>query len=81
MYGLKLDDHGRILHVVTEAFIREEHISVECLPDGDAAEYLYVNGEYVRQPAQAELPEPTRLDTLEAQMTYTAMMTDTLLEV
>lgn len=81
MYGLKLDDNGRILHVVTEAFITEEHISVECLPDGDVAEYLYVNGEYVWQPAQAEMPEPTRLDTLEAQMAYTAMMTDTLLEV
>lgn len=28
-----------------------------------------------------ESSEPTQLDTIEAQVTYTAMMTDTLLEV
>lgn len=41
------------------------------------------NGEYTidddGQPKPAE--EPTQLDRIEAQMTYTAMMTDTLLEV
>lgn len=41
------------------------------------------NGEYTieddGQPKLAE--EPTQLDRIEAQMTYTAMMTDTLLEV
>lgn len=81
MYGLKLDDNGRILHVVTEEFITGEHVPVACLPDGDVAGYLYENGEYVWQPSETEAPEPTRLDTLEAQTTYTAMMTDTLLEV
>ncbi len=29
----------------------------------------------------AEAPEPSKTDKLEAQVTYTAMMTDTLLEV
>ena len=33
-----------------------------------------------RIPAPAE-PEPSQLDVIEAQVTYTAMMTDTLLEV
>lgn len=41
------------------------------------------NGEYTieddGQPEPAE--EPTQLDRVEAQVTYTAMMTDTLLEV
>ena len=41
------------------------------------------NGEYTIEddglPKPAE--EPTQLDRIEAQMTYTAMMTDTLLEV
>ena len=32
-------------------------------------------------PEPAPDPEPTQLDIIEAQVTYTAMMTDTLLEV
>lgn len=31
-------------------------------------------------PASEPIPEPTQLDRVEAQVTYTAMMTDTLLE-
>ena len=33
------------------------------------------------EPEPVPEPEPTQLDILEAQVTYTAMMTDTLLEV
>lgn len=33
------------------------------------------------EPVEPVDPEPTQLDILEAQVTYTAMMTDTLLEV
>ena len=41
------------------------------------------NGEYtVEDDGQPDLAEtPTQLDMIEAQVTYTAMMTDTLLEV
>lgn len=41
------------------------------------------NGEYtIEDDGQPEPePEPTQLDRVEAQATYTAMMTDTLLEV
>ena len=41
------------------------------------------NGEYtIEDDGQPEPePEPTQLDRVEAQSTYTAMMTDTLLEV
>ena len=35
----------------------------------------------VPEPEPAPEPEPTQLDLIEAQVTYTAMMTDTLLEV
>ena len=40
------------------------------------------NGEYtIEDDCEPELePEPTQLDRVEAQATYTAMMTDTLLE-
>lgn len=41
------------------------------------------NGEYtIEEDGQPEpTTEPTQLDQIEAQVTYTAMMTDTLLEV
>lgn len=40
------------------------------------------NGEYtIDNDSIAEAIEPTQLDRIEAQVTYTAMMTDTLLEV
>ena len=39
-------------------------------------------GEYtVAEDGRPEVTPPTQLDILEAQLTYTAMMTDTLLEV
>ena len=37
--------------------------------------------EYQMPPVPETEPEPTQLDIIEAQVTYTAMMTDTLLEV
>lgn len=81
MYGLKLDENGRILHAVTEEFITQAHVSVDTLPDGDITQYCYTEEGYVFQSVEEAAPEATRLDTLEAQTTYTAMMTDTLLEV
>ena len=39
------------------------------------------NGEYTVEDIPDEPQEPTQLDRIEAQTTYTAMMTDTLLEV
>ena len=39
------------------------------------------NGEYkIFDDGVEEIPVPTQLDRIEAQITYTAMMTDTLLE-
>ncbi|MBR2927559.1 MAG: hypothetical protein IKC24_00170 [Oscillospiraceae bacterium] len=42
----------------------------------DMSEYTVEDGEWTKQE-----PIPTQLDRVEAQTTYTAMMTDTLLEV
>lgn len=39
------------------------------------------NGEYTVEDISAGSDEPTQLDRVEAQVFYTAMMTDTLLEV
>ena len=57
-------------------------------PDG-CANYKLANGtpalrteaEKTAEIAARPAPEPTQLDRVEAQITYTAMMTDTMLEV
>lgn len=57
---------------------------VDSLPNGDILDYLYVDGEFVYSPIPKEektVETPSKLDIIEAQVTYTAMMTDTLLEV
>lgn len=56
---------------------------VDKLPNGNLYEYRYVDGEFVHEPLPKveEESKPTQLDIIEAQVTYTAMMTDTLLEV
>ena len=38
-------------------------------------------GRYSIEEVPEEIPAPTRLDAMEAQLAYTAMMTNTLLEV
>ena len=55
---------------------------LEALPEGDITAYRYENGAFLYDPLPEEEPEalPTPLDVLEAQVTYTAMMTDTLLK-
>ena len=44
------------------------------------AKKLAYNGEYTIEDDGKPEPVPTQLDRIEAQTTYTAMMTDTLLE-
>ena len=84
MFSLNLSEDNRILSacVCLEGFEYENIVDI--LPDGNIYDYKYVDGEYVYEPiSQPEppTPEPSQLDVLEAQVTYTAMMTDTLLEV
>lgn len=85
MYALNLNEDSRILGacVVLEKGIYTGMPIVDTLPDGNIADYLYIDGEYVYSPLPVEpvVVEPTQLDKIEAQVTYTAMMTDTLLEV
>lgn len=44
-------------------------------------DYKIIDGELVHDPIPEAEPEPSQFDIIEAQVTYTAMMTDTLLEV
>lgn len=84
MYALCLDNNNRILSAcVVLPSTPDIMTKVDSLPEGNINDYLYVNGRYVFDPIpdpEPPTPEPTDFDRLEAQVTYTAMMTDTLLE-
>ena len=60
-------------------------VVIECSEDTfdsnlTIAEAEAYNGEYTVEDIEDPIVEPTQLDQIEAQVTYTAMMTDTLLE-
>ena len=80
-YALNVAEDGRILSATYEECAPAGAVAVEQLPEGDIADYLYIDGQYVYDPLPVPEEVPTQLDILEAQVTYTAMMTDTLLEV
>lgn len=83
-YALNLAEDGRVL---SASFVSEhtpnDAVIVDELQDGNICDYRYVDGQYVYDPIPVEKVEekPTQLDRIEAQVAYTAMMTDTLLEV
>ena len=82
-YALNLSDDYRVLSVTYEEYAPVDAVLVESLPEGDAVDYRYVDGEFIYEPLPVEevVEIPTQLDRIEAQVAYTAMMTDTLLEV
>ena len=84
MYALNLADDGRILSATYPQYAPKDAVIVEALPEGNMVDYLYVDGQYVHDPLPTRQEVqylPTQLDRIEAQVAYTAMMTDTLLEV
>lgn len=96
MYALNLNEENRILSacVVLANGNYEGMPIVDTLPDKsdlpegitveniDVNDFQLIDGKYVYNPLpKAEVVEqPTQLDIIEAQITYTAMMTGTLLE-
>lgn len=82
MYALNLDKDGRILSATHPEYASQDNAIVDMLPEGDISNYKYVDGEYIYDPIPTEAEEetPSQLDVIEAQVTYTALMTDTLLE-
>lgn len=79
-YALNLSEDGRILSVTYPEYAPADAVIVDSLPEGNTADYLYVDGEYIYDPLPEPEDVPSQLDIIEAQVTYTAMMTDTLLE-
>ena len=58
----------------------EDAVIVDMLPEGDLADYRLDAGAFIYDPLPETEEVPTQLDKIEAQLIYTAMMTDTLLE-
>lgn len=80
-YALNLAEDGRVLSVTFEKYAPSGAVIVESLPEGDMSSYRYSDGVFVYDPVAVDsMEEPTQLDRIEAQLIYTAMMTDTLLE-
>lgn len=86
MAYIKIDETNRIVaasgtHHCGYGEIQVEipyEITIEHIHD-----YLYIDGDFVYEPlSKLGMEEtPSQLDKIEAQVAYTAMMTDTLLEV
>ena len=82
MYVLNLGQDGRVLSAAIQETAPCGAVVTAELPEGDITQYRYVEGAFVHDPLpQQDQPIPTQMDRLEAQLVYTAMMTDTLLEV
>ena len=67
-YALILAEDGRILSVTYEKYAPKDAVLVDELPEGNVANYRYVNGEYVYDPIPVEPVEvvPTADDVLNA---------------
>lgn len=68
MYALNIDkDTNRILSATYPKYAPSDAIIVDALPDGNIADYLYVEGEYVYEPLPpTEDNEPTAMEMLNA---------------
>ena len=90
-YALNIADDGRILSATFPQYAPEDAVFVYVLPEGDITHYKYIDGEIIKRTDEEISADngaievvdeaPSQLDILEAQVIYTAMMTDTLLEV
>lgn len=49
-YALNLAEDKRILSATFPEYAPEDAVIVDSLPEGDIAEYRYVNGEYIHEP-------------------------------
>lgn len=80
-YAMKLADDGHVIYATFKKYASPDAVLVDELPEGNLSDYRWQDGVFVLDPLpEPELEVPSQLDRVEAQATYTAMMTDTLLE-
>lgn len=75
-HGTKDNPDIEVILLPMERFSDEANLERSC----DIAQAEAYNGEYTIEDDGKPEPAPTQLDRIEAQTTYTAMMTDTLME-
>ena len=85
MKEIRYDLCTAVNHGTEEAPQWEQSLTPVCMEWNEANEAIArreaFRGEYsISEQADTEASAPTRLDAMEAQLAYTAMMTDTLLE-
>ena len=82
--AMNLAEDGRVLSATYEKDAPDGSVLVDELPEGNLSDYCWHDNAFVYDPLPEPDPDPetpSQLDRVEAQATYTAMMTDTLLEV
>ena len=69
-YALNLAEDNRILSATYEQYAPADAVLVDELPDGNIADYLYQDGEYVYDPLpeQETVEEPTTEEILNAML-------------
>lgn len=79
-YALNLAEDGRVLSITKEKYAPINAVLIDEKPEGNVADYLYMAGELIYSPMpEEEVSIPTWQDRIEAQVTYTAIVTDSLL--
>ena len=71
-YALNIAEDKRILSATYEEYATAEMPIVETLPEGNIADYLYIDGEYVYEPLpepEPVEPEPTEVEVLQDEVT------------
>lgn len=83
MVALVLDKDNRVISLMEADIAPEEYPRVEddMVPKGFLDHHKYINGEFIHEPLGDIVLPPSRVDKLEAQLFYIAMMTDNLMEV
>lgn len=70
-YALNLGEDGRVLSVTYEEYATEDMPLVDSIPEGNIADYRYVDGEFINDPLPKQEEKPTkdeRLTELESMM-------------
>lgn len=86
MAYIRIDEKSRITSASINYHCGEEEIEVQLPAElkslSEIHSYKYINGQFIYDPIIPEetIKEPSQLDIIEAQVTYTAMITKTLLE-
>ena len=69
IYALNLSQENRVLSVTYDRYAPRSQPRVDTLPEGNIADYLYINNEFVYNPLPVPpepVPEPTAEEILNA---------------